>query len=249
MTSLSPKVKKVVGCMNNSPHAKRSRARARGFTLIELLVVFVMLSFIMIGLGQALQSMGKIEEKVDDRLARADQMRTVKQFLLGTLSRVDATKVRNPARSAEAGVLFRADQLVLEWVGVMPARPGVGGRYFMRLSMETVQGGMNGLVFRYQPWTPSTNLPDFSEAPSQVLVSPIKSLSIQVKGIPREFSSVRTGWPQGWQMGWPIVTEIPQQVSLAIEDTKGVWPLLTIPMTPTVSSTPEESGFVAGGKR
>lgn len=225
------------------------RPQQQGFTLIELLVVMTMLSLIMIGLGQAFRSMGQTEVRVDERLHRMDQMRVVSQFLQTALGRIDATSIANPNVKGGQGVLFQAESDSINWVGIMPARPGVGGRHFFRLAIEDLQGGDRGLVLRYQAWTPVTQFPDWNQAESQVLAPRITGLQIQAEGLPRELSDVNAAWPVGWQAGWPVAKELPQRISLLMQDHQGEWPLITVPLFASVSSVPVSSGFVLGGRR
>lgn len=220
-----------------------------GFTLIELLVVMSMLSLIMIGLVQAFRTLGQTERSVDQRLTRTDQIRVTRQFLDSVLSRVDATKVSDPLQRGNDVVLFQADPTALSWVGIMPARPGVGGRYFMRLAIEPIEGGDSGLVLRYLPWGPAAALPDFSQAPMHVLLASVVQFEVRAQGLPRNPGSVKQNWPYGWQTGWPVRNELPQRVMLRLQDRKGDWPPMTVGLLPTVSSVPENSGFVTGGGR
>lgn len=231
---------------------RRTPATARqqqGFTLIELLVVMTMLSLIMIGLGQAFRSMGQTEVRVDERLQRSDQMRVVHHFLQSALGRVDATTFANPEIKGGKGILFFADPQSISWVGIMPVRPGVGGRHFFRLAVEELQGGESALVLRYQAWTPLATFPDWNQAESQVLVHRMTGLQVQAEGMPRQLSDAKADWPIGWQSGWPTAKELPQRVSLLIQDQQGPWPPITVPLFASVSSDPVFGGFVVGGGR
>ena len=46
--------------------------RLRGFTLVEVLVAMVLLSLLMLALTGALRAMGQTEERVEQRVAAAD---------------------------------------------------------------------------------------------------------------------------------------------------------------------------------
>lgn len=232
-----------------SPRTPATAHQQQGFTLIELLVVMTMLSLIMIGLGQAFRSMGQTEVRVDERLQRSDQMRVVHHFLQSALGRVDATAFANPEVKGGQGVLFFADPQSISWVGIMPVRPGVGGRHFFRLAVEELQGGESGLVLRYQAWTPLATFPDWNQAESQVLVHRMTGLQVQAEGMPRNLSDAKADWPIGWQSGWPTAKELPQRVSLLIQDQQGPWPPITVPLFASVSSDPVSGGFVLGGGR
>lgn len=232
-----------------SPRTPATTQRQQGFTLIELLVVMTMMSLIMVGLGQAFRSMGQTEVRVDERLQRSDQMRVVHHFLQSALGRLDATTFANPEVKGGQGVLFLADPQSISWVGIMPARPGVGGRHFFRLAVEDLQGGDSGLVLRYQAWTPLNTFPDWNQAETQVLVNRVTGLQIQAEGMPRNLSDAKADWPIGWQAGWPIAKELPQRVSLLVQDKQGPWPPITVSLLASVGSAPVSGGFVTGGGR
>lgn len=51
-----------------------------GFTLVELLVTMALLSMLMLGMASALRTMAQTEERVDARLARADELRVATGF-------------------------------------------------------------------------------------------------------------------------------------------------------------------------
>jgi general secretion pathway protein J len=220
--------------------------REQGFTLIELMVVMSMLAMIMVAMGGAFRTMAQTETRVDDKLQRADQMRVVQQFLRHTVSRVDGTLVDIPQRGQ--GVLFQASPEGVQWVGIMPARPGVGGRHFFRLALEDTAGGDKGLVIRYLPWAMQAQFPDWTQAESQVLVNRVTQWSVETEGLPRELSQLNAEWPRDWQETWTAPKAIPQRMRITLADNKGLWPPMTLSLFPSANSTPVNSGFVIGGK-
>jgi len=220
-------------------------ARMQGFTLIELLVVMTMLSLIMMGMAGAFRTMAQTETRVDEKLQRTDQMRVVQQFLRHTVSRIDGTLVDLPQRGQ--GVLFQANADSVQWVGIMPARPGVGGRHFFRLALEDTSGGDKGLVIRYVPWAMQVQFPDWTQAESQVLVNRITQWSVETEGLPRELSQFTGEWPRGWQTTWTAPKAIPQRMRISIADAKGPWPPIILSLFPSANSTSTTSGFVIGG--
>jgi general secretion pathway protein J len=219
--------------------------RQQGFTLIELMVVMSMLAMIMVAMGGAFRTMAQTETRVDEKLQRADQMRVVQQFLRHTVSRVDGTLVDIPQRGQ--GVLFQASAEGVQWVGIMPARPGVGGRHFFRLALEDTTGGDKGLVIRYLPWAMQTQFPDWTQAESHVLVNRVTQWSVETEGLPRELSQINAEWPRGWQENWTAPKAIPQRMRITLADHKGLWPPMTLSLFPSANSTPVNSGFVIGG--
>ena len=67
-----------------------TRTGSRGFTLIELLVTMALLSLLMLGMASALRTMAQTEERIDARLARADEFRIATGFLRSIVGRVSA---------------------------------------------------------------------------------------------------------------------------------------------------------------
>ena len=82
--------------------------RMRGFTLLELLVVMGLLSAVMLALGAALRTIAQSEDRVDRRLAQADELRVASAFIRTTLGRVSARKVVLAATSGASPLLFAA---------------------------------------------------------------------------------------------------------------------------------------------
>lgn len=233
----------------SAPPKRRPTVQA-GFTLIELLVVMTMLSLIMIAMVNAFRSMGQTEVRVDERLQRVDQIRVVQHFLQSTLGRMDATSMNTADNKTTHGMLFQVQPESISWIGMMPARPGIGGRHFFRLAIENLSDGKRGLVLRHQPWGPLNTFPDWQQTQAQVLASDFLTLQVQAQGLPHNLSNTSNGWPMGWQNGWPdTALEAPERIRLLMRDRHGLWPPMTIPLFPSVSSSPINSGFVAGGSR
>ena len=68
------------------------KQRQRGFTLVEVLVVMTLLSLVVLALGSALRTTAQTEERVDQRLARNDEIRVVTGFLQSVLGRISGQK-------------------------------------------------------------------------------------------------------------------------------------------------------------
>ncbi len=205
----------------NTPRAARSRLR--GFTLLELLVVMSLLSIIMVGLVSALRTMAQTESKIDQRLQRLDEIRVARYFLQQTLSRVYALAHDEPGATGKKIIPFVATSDSLSWVGIMPARPNVGGRHFFRLKIEATDSG-HELVLRFSPWQSDIVFPDWSKAESRILIHGIEQLTLQAQGLPPEGRDKAQGWPSGWQSGWPVADGLPETVGLRLVDGQGDWP-------------------------
>ena len=200
-----------------------ARVSHRGFTLIELLVVMTLLSIIMLGLVSALRTMAQTETRIDQRLERLDETRVARAFLQQTLARVSTVKMDEPGATGKQIIPFQATPDSLIWVGIMPARPNVGGRHFFRLAMEDSSAGRE-LVLRFAPWNPDASLPNWRLAESRTLIPGVTQFAVQAQGLPPEARNPAEPWPRGWQNGWPITDTAPEQVRLGLVDAQGPWP-------------------------
>lgn len=198
--------------------AARCRGKSlRGFTLIELLVVMVMLALLMTGLVSAMRTMAQTETKIDQRLQRLDDLRTVHALLTQTLSQVSAQRIDVPETPGKSRVPFVATPDSLTWVGALPARPGVGGCHHFKLAVENT-GSEPALVLRLVPCDPGLPPPNWATAQVHVLLRNVSQLAVQAKGLPPRDAPQANTWPQGWQNGWPVADSLPEQIRLAMSD-------------------------------
>jgi general secretion pathway protein J len=203
--------------------------------LIELLVAMSLLSVIMAGLVSALRGMAQSESKIDQRLQRLDDIRIARSFLQQTLGRVSGELQDAPGATGKRVVSFSATANSLIWVGILPARPNVGGRHFFRLAMEARDSGQE-LVLRFLPHSADIATLNWSLAESRVLVSGVTKISISAQGLSTELRDPTEPWPVGWQDGWPMASALPEQVRLSVIDGQGEWlpwiiGLQTLPQT------------------
>ena len=230
----------------NALNRPLQRPSQRGFTLLELLVVMTLLSVIMIGLVSALRTMAQTESRIDARLAHLDEIRVARSFLQQTLGRVSATTVDAPGATGKKVTSFAATPDSLTWVGIMPARPDVGGRHYFRIALEDNAAGRE-LVLRFAPWTPDLVLPDWSKAESRVLLAGIQQMRVQAQGLPPQNRSAAEPWPKDWQNGWPVADALPEQVRLSLSDANGDWPDWTLALHALPQGDGSFSRVVVGG--
>ncbi len=215
---------------------RRQRRLAPGFTLVEVLVAMTLLSLVMLGLGSSLRTMAQAEQKIDERLSRADEMRMAANFIRTALARVSLRRVAPPP-PARPSILFAAAPDAVAWVGVMPARFGAGGRYFFRLGLEPLAEGA-GLVVRFLPWADQPAFPDFSQAEARVLVRDVRQ--VQVRYLDTEAA------PPAWQAGWTATDRVPERLLIEVETAHGTWPPLFLPLRALPASDPGSGGAVFG---
>ncbi len=233
------------------------RHTARGFTLVEILVAMTLLSLVMLGMASAMRTMADTETRVDARMARTDKVRTIERFLLQVLGRVSYQRASslNRAAAPAAGSVQGGDVLRFEagadsisWVGIMPARPGMGGRYFFRLAAEQAGQGQS-LVLRHLPWSPEqTDLfPDWTAADSEVVVRDLAAFTVEAQADRAADAAAQATWSADWQTGWPVTTSLPERLRLRIADATGEWPMLIVPVRVTAITDRANSSFVIGG--
>ena len=221
--------------------------RLRGFTLVEVLVAMVLLSLLMLALTGALRAMGQTEERVEQRVAAADDYRAAVNLLNDVLGQVSARRFP----SQQAGTppqmpFFQATPDALAWVGVMPARYGLGGRHYLRLAVEPGEGGSGQLVLRYAPWTGAPGFSAWPQAQARVLAAPVQSLALRYQ------EPASGGWSPVWPPpGVPLntlpSTLLPGAVALQIDGAQPAWPPLVVPLRATRTSDPSAQGGSFGG--
>ncbi|AVS75663.1 prepilin-type N-terminal cleavage/methylation domain-containing protein [Paracidovorax cattleyae] len=216
------------------------RGRARGFTLVELLVVISLLSLVMLAMASALRTTAQTEERVDARLRKVDDLRTTDGFLRAVLGRVSMRKRLGVIPVNESPYYFLGGPQEMVWVGIMPARYGVGGRFFLRLGLEEGPVGQS-LVLRYLPFSNAVAVPDWSQAESYVLVPAVTGLELRYEDPSQE--------PPQWGAPWTITDRLPQRVSIQIRSATDAWPEIVVAMRALPSSDSSIGGAVFGGSQ
>ncbi|WP_436074439.1 prepilin-type N-terminal cleavage/methylation domain-containing protein [Acidovorax delafieldii] len=211
------------------------RSEERGFTLVELLVVMTLLSLVMVAMASALRTASQTEERVDVRLQRVDDLRTVSGFLRSILGRVSAQKIGTPVANGASPYFFSGSVSSMSWVGVMPARYGAGGRYHFRL--ELTDAGI--LLLQYMPWEGAAVLPDWASGESTPLLAGVTGLTFQYEDAAVE--------PPDWSAQWMITDRLPDRVSISVRTNSGPWPEIVVPLRVLPGSDPRTSGPVFGG--
>ncbi|AKU66728.1 hypothetical protein ADJ79_04900 [Ottowia sp. oral taxon 894] len=211
--------------------------RQRGFTLMEVLIAMALLSLLMLALGSTLYSAAQTEERVDARVQSAEDLRLAARFLQEALSQASLRPVRQGNERLRP--FFSGQAQAVEWVGVMPARYGLGGRHFMRLALERDVNGQGRLVLRYAPWSDEPGGIDWARAPWQALAQPVTGLSIRYR------HPLSGEWVGDWAAAAGRRARIPSAVALDIRGPQPPWPLLIVPMrAPLASDTDARSeGF------
>lgn len=218
-------IRQVVFCMSREKcrfrgnplqrHENPAQPGQAGFTLVEMLIALVLLSLLALGMVSALSTMGQTQERIDQRFAHADERQSITAFVQQTLERL-SDRGASLSQQSKPLPLFKGEPQSIEWLGIMPARHGMGGRYFFRLSVEAAAPAP-ALVLRYQPWQGELVLPDWSVAATRVLVSDVTGFAIGYGG--------KDMPPQQWQSSWIAAESLPSRIRLDVTTSDGAWPL------------------------
>ena len=225
--------------MTSLPRPALARTRMlRGFTLVELLVSMVLLSMLMVGMLSVMRTMAQTQERVEQRLDGADELRVATAFVETALGRVSARKQPRILQVGESPYQFSANAQELVWVGVMPARFGMGGRSYFRLALE---GGSSGpaVVLRFAPWDGMNTAPDWSTAQSYVIAGAVTSFAMFYEDAWQPVSQ--------WVSAWRRVDSLPARVRIELVTDTGPWPLWIVPMRVLAASQSGGGRFTLGG--
>ena len=218
-----------------------NKPRQNGFTLVEVLVVMTLLSLVVLALGSALRTTAQTEERVDQRLARNDEIRVVTGFLQSVLGRISGEKRQGITSADESPFLISAGPQELVWAGVMPARFGVAGRQFFRLALAEV-GGSSALVLQFTRLEESVLPTAWDQAASEVLVRNVAAFALQ-------YQDAAQDQPE-WLAAWQTKDRLPSHVLISMEAANVAWPPLVVAMRPLIASDPSASGVPTfGGRR
>jgi general secretion pathway protein J len=213
-----------------------------GFTLVEMLVAMTLLSLLVLAMGSALRATAQTEERVDQRLARNDELRVTSGFLQSVLGRVSGQRRAGITSVDESPFLFRADSKELVWVGVMPARYGAAGRQFFRLSQANT-GNSGALLLQFMPMDEPVLPANWDSATTEVLVRDLTDFSLQ-------YQDAGLDKPE-WQAVWESKERVPTHVLVSLATRNGgMWPPLVVAMRPLIGSDPFAAGMATfGGSR
>ena len=214
------------------------RRGLRGFTLVEILVVVSLLSVVMLALGAALRTFAQTEARLDQRLARSDELRVAEGFIRSTLGRMSARKPEPGAQPADRKVLLSAEPNAIAWIGVMPARYGAGGLTFFRLAVEASAAGSD-LVIRFQPCGDAARFPVWAEVPSRVLVSGVTAFDIA-------YQDARKAAPV-WSASGAAMQRLPDRLRVSIHTAERRWPEIVVPIRVLPMPGDSSDGFTVGG--
>lgn len=187
---------------------------ARGFTLIEVVVALSLLAVILTGLLSALVTFANSASRVDERILAGDDARLIQVFLRQSLGEASPQLRQRPEDSALVSGL-RGTSTELEWLGLMPARHGIGGLYHLWLGV----GDEGDLVLRYLPYV-GDRAPDWRAARTHVLLPGPSRLDLAYQPLDE----------REWRANWLDAQVLPARVRIALAREDEVWPALVVPL-------------------
>lgn len=194
-------------------------------------MALVLLSMLMLVLVGAMRALGQTETRVEQRIEQAEDYRLANSILHDTLTRVSARKHSvNGNFILQRAPFFRATQSSLSWIGVMPARFGMGGRHYLRLRLEKGDFGDVNLVLRYAPWDGNPSYDAWAQASGQILAWSVRQFSLSY------LDPMYDTWFDMWPP--PGVQEkdlprnlLPAAIMIRLSDVGGRWPPIIIPVS------------------
>lgn len=190
--------------------------RGKGFTLIEVLISLSLLGLILTGMFSALTAVGDSGERLEAHSLQSDQVRITASFLRQTLGSAQNLAYRE---GGEQNYIphFQGKRAELVWVGLMPARHGLGGLSYFRLAPHSNPEGMT-LAVQVVPYDPQLAQPDWQQAEAHELLSSLDSLALRY----------RSPGKDEWFDSWSNVYTVPGLVELSIVSAGRPMPLLLI---------------------
>ena len=223
-----------------------------GFTLVEVLVALSMLSLLMLALTSAVRGMGQAEARVEQRIESGEDWRLAQSLLRQTLAQTSARTFRPlQADAGRAVPFFFGTQSELRWIGVLPARYGVGGRHYLRLGLEEGADGQSRWTLRYAPFTGANFFDDWGSAA-------VQPLAAQPLAIALSYLDALDGQ---WHADWPPPTGLqdaprtnaqllPDAVRIDFAGAAPPWPPMLLAVRPTWGSGGGGGGIGSfGGRR
>ena len=193
--------------------------RGRGFTLIEVVIALALVAVILAGLVSALVSFGKTAARIEERTLASDDVRLVYAFLQQSLSAAAPRVWVRPQDMAPMS-WFQGSDSELEWLGLMPARQGVGGLYHLRLGVERGSRGPGRLVLSYLPYVGDDPPPDWSQAESHLLLDGVTNFALAYRALDED----------EWRDEWRDSQVLPARVRMALAIRGQDWPQLVVPV-------------------
>ena len=197
----------------------------RGFTMIELMIALVLLSLMAAVLFGSLNLAGRSSEAGTAKAESTSGMRLAGEYLRTQLA---AQHPQRMHKIQESPLLFGGDADQLRYAAAMPGRVGLGGVWYYRLKLATVEGRQKPslIVERTIPDVNALDMPEFVDADRSVLADDIKELKIAYYGVN---TGASVDEAPTWRDKWDDPQNLPQLIRVDVTPEKGnAWPTLVI---------------------
>ena len=223
----------------------------RGFTLVEVLIALTMLSLLMLALTSAVRGMGDTEARVERRIEDGEDWRMAQTLLRQTVAQTSARLFR-PMNVDDGDVtpFFFGTSGELRWLGVLPARYGVGGRHYLRLGLEEGGGGGARWTLRYFPFNGEDVFEDWDSATAQTLAT--QPLGVTLSYLDPFDGQWRESWPPPAGLGdAPRLRAhlLPEAVRIDFAGAAPPWPPMLLAVHPTWRSGRSRAVSLFGGEK
>ncbi len=198
---------------------------ARGFTMIELMIALVLLSLMSAVLFGSLNLAGRSSEAGTAKAESTSGMRLAGEYLRTQLA---AQHPQRMHKIQEFPLLFGGDADQLRYAAPMPGRVGLGGVWYYRLKLATVEGRQKPslILERTIPDVNALDMPEFVDADRSVLADDIKELKIAYYGVN---TGASVDEAPTWRDKWDDPQNLPQFIRVDVTPEKGnAWPTLVI---------------------
>ena len=201
------------------------RRAARGFTMIELMIALVLLSLMSAVLFGSLNLAGRSSEAGTAKAESTSGMRLAGEYLRTQLA---AQHPQRMHKIQEFPLLFGGDADQVRYAAPMPGRVGLGGVWYYRLKLATVEGRQKPslILERTIPDVNALDMPEFLDADRSVLADDIKELKIAYYGVD---TGASVDEAPTWRDKWDDRQMLPQLIRVDVTPEKGnSWPTLVI---------------------
>ena len=205
--------------------ALTSHRAARGFTMIELMIALVLLSLMSAVLFGSLNLAGRSSEAGTAKAESTSGMRLAGEYLRTQLAAQHPQRMR---KIQEFPLLFGGDADQVRYAATMPGRVGLGGVWYYRLKLATVEGRQKPslILERTIPDVNALDMPEFVDADRSVLADDIKELKIAYYGVN---TGASVDEAPTWRDTWDDRQMLPQLIRVDVTPEKGsAWPTLVI---------------------
>ncbi|MBK9217500.1 MAG: hypothetical protein IPL70_03135 [Uliginosibacterium sp.] len=195
-----------------------------------MLIALALLALLVVALTISIRTISQAQTKVDERLSKNEAVRLSAAFLRQTLSWASLKKRMPLDKDApQLGMVGTAEEIT--WIGLLPARYGAGGLYWLRLAVINSK-----LIFSFMPFLGMERAPDWSIAETRELLQEVSRISV----------AFQEDGSSAWADSWASADKLPQRVRLGV-DAKGVnWPGLIVAVRSGRPATERSGGPVHG---